>query len=190
MDQGCSSKEDRRQPAQQALQKMGLVRDIDLALHLPLRYEDETRIVPLKNARDGETVQIEATVTHSEVQLRPGACSKVTVDDGSSTCLLTFFSFYPSQQRPWRRGAPAFAARSRAVSGAADDAPCIPGGGRRAAHGADTGLSSHCQFAPGLSARRAIASALLRADLSETLPPGAVASHCAVLWSKWTAAGI
>ena len=30
---------------QKALRKLGLVRPIDLALHLPLRYEDETRIV-------------------------------------------------------------------------------------------------------------------------------------------------
>jgi hypothetical protein len=28
--------------AQKALDKLGLVRDIDLALHIPLRYEDET----------------------------------------------------------------------------------------------------------------------------------------------------
>ena len=28
--------------ADKALEKLGLVRDIDLALHLPLRYEDET----------------------------------------------------------------------------------------------------------------------------------------------------
>ena len=42
--------------AQKALHKLGLVRDIDLALHLPLRYEDETRITPLRNARDGEVV--------------------------------------------------------------------------------------------------------------------------------------
>jgi ATP-dependent DNA helicase RecG len=31
--------------SQKALEKLGLRRDIDLALHLPLRYEDETRIV-------------------------------------------------------------------------------------------------------------------------------------------------
>ena len=81
-------------PAQQALQKLGLKRDIDLALHLPLRYEDETRITPLRNARDGDTVQIEATVTHNEIQLRPRRMLKVTVDDGTGECVLTFFSFY------------------------------------------------------------------------------------------------
>jgi ATP-dependent DNA helicase RecG len=38
-----------RNPLQKAMAKMGLVRDIDLALHLPLRYEDETRIVKLRD---------------------------------------------------------------------------------------------------------------------------------------------
>lgn len=47
------------------MRKMGLVRDIDLALHIPLRYEDETRIVKLKDVREGDSVQIEATVTAS-----------------------------------------------------------------------------------------------------------------------------
>jgi ATP-dependent DNA helicase RecG len=84
---------------QKALRKLGLARDIDLALHLPLRYEDETRIVKLRDAREGDTVQIEATVTACEVTYRPRRQLLVTVDDGSDTCVLRFFSFYPSQQK-------------------------------------------------------------------------------------------
>src|SRR5215204_2030386 len=60
-----------KSPAQKALEKMGLRRDIDLALHLPLRYEDETRIVRLADARDGDLVQIEGVVTNSEIAFRP-----------------------------------------------------------------------------------------------------------------------
>src|SRR3954470_23598944 len=90
---------------QKALRKLGLVRDIDLALHLPLRYEDETRIVKLRDARDGDTVQIEATVTDSQVAYRPRRQLVVTVDDGSDTCTLRFFSFYPSQQKMLAPGA-------------------------------------------------------------------------------------
>ena len=56
---------------QRAMDKLGLVRDIDLALHLPLRYEDETRIDRLATARDGDTVQIEATVAECRVEFRP-----------------------------------------------------------------------------------------------------------------------
>jgi ATP-dependent DNA helicase RecG len=44
---------------QKALHKLGLRRDIDLALHLPLRYEDETRITRLTDAREGQWVQVE-----------------------------------------------------------------------------------------------------------------------------------
>src|SRR5258706_5635364 len=60
-----------KSPAQKALEKLGLRRDIDLALHLPLRYEDETRITRLADARDGDLVQIEAQVTGSEIVVRP-----------------------------------------------------------------------------------------------------------------------
>ena len=42
---------------QKALHKLGLARDIDLALHLPMRYEDETTITRLRDAREGDTVQ-------------------------------------------------------------------------------------------------------------------------------------
>src|SRR5689334_18323363 len=84
---------------QKALEKLGLKRDIDLALHLPLRYEDETRIVKLRDVRDGDTVQIEAQVTACEVVYRPRRQLMVTVDDGTDTCVLRFFSFYPSTQK-------------------------------------------------------------------------------------------
>ena len=56
---------------QKALIKLGLKRDIDLALHLPLRYEDETRIVKLRDAREGDTAQIEATVPGTVLRAYP-----------------------------------------------------------------------------------------------------------------------
>jgi len=56
---------------QKALAKLGLTRDIDLALHLPLRYEDETQVVKLRDAREGDTAQVEATVTACEIVYRP-----------------------------------------------------------------------------------------------------------------------
>ncbi|WP_371816980.1 hypothetical protein [Rhodoferax sp. AJA081-3] len=58
---------------QKALEKLGLKRDIDLALHLPLRYEDETRITKLRDAREGDSIQIEGRVTDCEVSFRPAA---------------------------------------------------------------------------------------------------------------------
>ncbi|MBO9516364.1 MAG: DEAD/DEAH box helicase, partial [Variovorax sp.] len=90
---------------QRALRKLGLLRDIDFALYLPMRYEDETRIVRLADTRDGDTAQIEAVVTSNEVVYRPRRQLIVTVDDGSDTCQLRFFNFYPSQQKQLAVGA-------------------------------------------------------------------------------------
>ena len=158
--------------AQQAMHKLGLVRDIDLVLHLPLRYEDETKITLLRNARDGDTVQIEATVTQCEVQLRPRRMLKVTVEDGTGTCVLTFFSFYPSQQKTMAVGT---VLRIRGE---------IKGGfwGRQMMHPAfkvaggelPQALTPVYPTAAGLPQpylRRAIASAMQRVQLPETLPP-------------------
>ena len=86
--------------AQKAMHKLGLVRDWDLALHVPLRYEDETRLQPLGAASDGQAVQFEAVVVQSEVSLGPRRQLRVTVrgDDGA-TCVLRFLSFYASHQK-------------------------------------------------------------------------------------------
>jgi len=161
-------------PAQKALHKLGLVRDIDLALHLPLRYEDETRITPIRNARDGDSVQIEGTVVASEVQLRPRRQLLVTVEDETGSCELRFFSFYPSHQKTMAVGA-----RLR-VRGE------IKGGfwGRQMLHPAFRLAGGELPAAltpvyptvaqlPQAYLRRAVAGALLRVDLSDTLPPDA-----------------
>ena len=84
---------------QKALRKLGLDRAIDLALHLPFRYEDETQLSRLSDARDGDTVQIDATVVSCEISYKPRRQLLVVVDDGSDTCTLRFFSFYPNQQK-------------------------------------------------------------------------------------------
>ncbi len=159
-------------PAQKALQKMGLVRPIDLALHLPLRYEDETRITLLKNAREGSVVQIEATVTACDVQLHPRRQLVGVVDDGSATCELRFFSFYPSHLKTLAVGA------QLRIRGE------IKGGfwGRQMLHPAfraaggelPTGLTPvypSVAALPQAYLRRAVVTALQRVELAETLPP-------------------
>ena len=90
---------------QRALRKLGLVRDIDFALYLPMRYEDETRIVRLADTRDGDMAQVEGVVTECEVVFRPRRQLIATIDDGSDTCQLRFFNFYPSQQKQLAVGA-------------------------------------------------------------------------------------
>lgn len=159
---------------QRALRKLGLLRDIDFALYLPMRYEDETRVVRLADVRDGEMAQIEAVVTESEVAFRPRRQLIVTVDDGSDTCQLRFFNFYPSQQKQLAVGA-----RVR-VRGE------VRGGfiGRQMMHPAvkaagtplPEALTPVYSTIAGLAQpvlRREVRSGLARAVLDETLPAGA-----------------
>ena len=89
---------------QKALRKMGLVRDVDLALHLPYRYEDETRLTRLADAREGEVVQFEATVRSCEVVFKPRRQLLAVVEDGDETCTLRFFNFYPNMQKALEEG--------------------------------------------------------------------------------------
>ena len=172
---------------QKALRKLGLERDIDLALHLPLRYEDETRIVRLRDARDGQLAQIEGTVTRSEVTHRPRRQLLVTLDDGSDTCTLRFFTFYPAQQKAlavgervrvrgelrggflgWTMVHPAF----HAAGGELPDAltPVYP---------------TSAQLPQGYL-RKVVASGLNRADLGETLPAECLDALQRVVRSPWS----
>jgi ATP-dependent DNA helicase RecG len=160
-----------KSPAQKALEKLGLRRDIDLALHLPLRYEDETRIVRLADARDGDLVQIEGVVTHSDIAFRPRRQLRVTVDDGSDTCVLRFINFYPAHQKTLSVGARVrvrgeirggFVAREMIHPSfrlAEGDLP-----------GALTPVYPTVAGLPQNYLRKAVLSGLFRADLRETLP--------------------
>ena len=157
---------------QKALRKLGLVRDIDLALHLPLRYEDETRIVKLRDAREGDTVQIEATVIACEITFKPRRQLLVTVDDGSDTCVLRFFSFYPSHQKALAVGQ-RVRVRGELRGGFLGLAMMHPS--FRTAGGelpqALTPVYPTSAGLPQAYLRRAVVTGLTHADLSETVPP-------------------
>ena len=89
--------------------KIGLVDDRDFVLHLPLRYEDETTVVPLADARDGETVQVEVVVRDHAIQYRPRRQLTVRTDDasdasGDAGLTLRFIHFYGSQLKHFEPG--------------------------------------------------------------------------------------
>ena len=86
------------------MERLGLTRDIDLALHLPLRYEDETRLTLLREARDGQTVQVEGVVRDNRIEARGRRQLIVRLHDGSGEVLLRFLNFYGSQQKSWGAG--------------------------------------------------------------------------------------
>jgi len=89
------------------LARLGLTRDADLVLHLPLRYEDHTRLTPLAALAPGLSVQTEGVVVNTDIQYRPRrqlVCLIADPDNREAQLVLRFFTFYPSQQKVLRPG--------------------------------------------------------------------------------------
>ena len=81
------------------LVRLGLRSDMDLVLHLPLRYEDETQVVSISQAgfMTGYPAQVEGIVTACDIQFRPRRQLVVTIEDESSQLVMRFLNFYGSQ---------------------------------------------------------------------------------------------
>jgi ATP-dependent DNA helicase RecG len=158
---------------QKLLEKLGLKRDIDLALHLPLRYEDETRIRMLRDAREGDQIQIEGQVVDCEVVYKPRKQLLVKIDDGSDVCTLRFFNFYPNQQKALGVGN-CVRARGEVRGGFLGwtmlHPHCKPGGGDLPT--ALTPIYPTVAGMPQAYLRRAVLGGLARAELSDTFSPG------------------
>lgn len=84
--------------------KLGIRRDLDLILHLPLRYEDETRLIPIGDTRAGDHAQVQGQVTRAEVTLRPRKNLLVDIDQDGARMTLRFLNFYSSQVRQFTEG--------------------------------------------------------------------------------------
>ena len=162
--------------------RLGLAGPGDLILHLPLRYLDETRLVPLDEARPGGLTQVEGHVLHAETQLRPRRQLVVEIGESPEHGARLYFRllhFYPSQQAQLKVGArvrllgevrPGFFGpemvhpQFRLVR---DDTP-LP-----------TTLTPVYPAVAGLSQnaiRKAVAAALAGANLDDSLPTG-LAGH-------------
>ncbi len=177
------------------LAKLGLRRDIDFALHLPLRYEDETRISQVSDALPGVAAQFDVVVVSSEVGFRPrrqlvAHCQDAQAShDGQGMLTLRFLNFYPSQQKALQEGArlrvfgelrEGFFGREIVhprfqVLGATDVSA-----GESSAAALPTGLTPVYPATAGLgqsTLRRLIQRALARIELTDTLPPAALAKY-------------
>jgi ATP-dependent DNA helicase RecG len=156
------------------MHKLGLKRDIDLALHLPMRYEDQTRLVPIGRLRDFEMAQVQGVVRDCRIETRGRRQLVVHLADESGELVLRLLNFYPSQQKALAVGQ---CVRARGE---------VRGGffGREMVHPefrvvqpdtplplALTPVYPSSAALPQAYLRKAVASALARAHLAELLPP-------------------
>jgi len=89
------------------LARLGILRDADLVLHLPLRYEDHTRLTSIASLQPGLSVQVEGVIVDTDIQYRPRrqlVCTIADPDRRDAQLVLRFFTFYPSQQKALQPG--------------------------------------------------------------------------------------
>jgi len=87
------------------LKKLGIVSLQDLLFHLPNRYQDRTRIIPMANLRLGDQGVMEGEIIDSHVVIGRRRSLQVTLRDGTGQIHLRFFYFSATQQRQLYVGA-------------------------------------------------------------------------------------
>ncbi|MFJ4393409.1 ATP-dependent DNA helicase RecG [Pseudomonas sp. NPDC089396] len=86
------------------LAKVGLENLQDLLFHLPLRYQDRTRVVPIGQLRPGQDAVIEGVVSGTDVTMGKRRSLVVRLGDGSGVLSLRFYHFSNAQKEGLKRG--------------------------------------------------------------------------------------
>ncbi|RUO53564.1 ATP-dependent DNA helicase RecG [Pseudidiomarina homiensis] len=89
---------------QERLTKLGLATVQDVLLHLPLRYEDRSRIYPIAALQPGTTATVIARVVKADVVYGRRRMLKVNVRDASGGLNLVFFQFSAAQLKQFAQG--------------------------------------------------------------------------------------
>ncbi|MDP1549188.1 MAG: ATP-dependent DNA helicase RecG [Nitrosomonas sp.] len=89
---------------QEKLSRLGIRKELDLILHLPIRYEDETHLFPISDAPPGQVVQVEGVIIHNEVVIRPRRQLVCQIEDSSGILVMRFLNFYGSQIKTYAVG--------------------------------------------------------------------------------------
>ncbi|WP_345842199.1 ATP-dependent DNA helicase RecG [Shewanella algae] len=86
------------------LHKLGINTVQDLLFHLPLRYEDRTRIYPIASLTPGSYGTIEAEIQSSQIINGRKRMLICNVRDDSGTMTLRFFNFSAAQRNAMQQG--------------------------------------------------------------------------------------
>lgn len=86
------------------LAKVGLETLQDVLFHLPLRYQDRTRVTPIAALRPGGDAVVEGVVSGAEVTMGRRRSLLVRLQDATGTLSLRFFHFSQAQKDGLKRG--------------------------------------------------------------------------------------
>ncbi len=91
--------------AAERLLRLGIHSVQDILFHLPLRYEDRTRLSAMGSARPGQHLVVEGEVDLAEIRFGRRRSLLVQVSDGTGSLVLRFFHFSAAQKSSLSRGA-------------------------------------------------------------------------------------
>jgi len=80
------------------LARIGLISVQDLLFHLPLRYEDRTRVTTVRDCLPGTHTNIIGEITNNQITHGKRRMLVVDLNDGTGNVQLCFFSFSASQR--------------------------------------------------------------------------------------------
>ncbi|OBU30338.1 DNA helicase RecG [Photobacterium phosphoreum] len=86
------------------LHKIGLNNVQDVLFHLPLRYEDRTRIWPINRVAPGQYLTVQGEVSHCSIQFGKRKMLTVKIGDGTGSVTLKFFNFNASMKNSFSDG--------------------------------------------------------------------------------------
>lgn len=85
------------------LEKLGLLTVQDLLFHLPFRYQDRTRIIPLVQLREGDYVMVEGCIIEAQIRQNRRTSLLCCLQDDTGQITLRFFHFTPNQREQFTR---------------------------------------------------------------------------------------
>ncbi len=83
---------------------MGIEHPRDLLFHLPYRYQDRTRITPIRDLQMGREAVVLGRIEGADIQPGRRRSLRVHIRDETDGLTLRFFHFYPAQQRGFQTG--------------------------------------------------------------------------------------
>ena len=91
-------------PLPESLKKLGIQRWGDLALHFPLRYENESQVWLIDQVVPGQFAQIQVKVISSRIVFRPRRTLLIEVEDDTGRAMLRFLYFKDAQKNAYAPG--------------------------------------------------------------------------------------
>ncbi|WP_415896235.1 ATP-dependent DNA helicase RecG [Neptuniibacter sp. PT34_22] len=89
---------------EQKLNNLGIQNLQDLLFHLPLRYQDRTRIVPMGALRPGDECVVEGEVKLADISKGRRRSLLCRIQDGTGSLTLRFFHFTAAQKNNLKPG--------------------------------------------------------------------------------------